>query len=363
MQIWRGTDSTGSSYNLIATLPSAATTYTDSTVTSNANYFYMVRAVDAGTNSDFSNAVQATPYAYQVYMNFSVLNANAPWNNLLYVPNQGYTWPNNFFVDEKGALTNTGLVETGLWAGEANFGMNTGNNSGVVPDAVMQDGYAVFPGQTGSVQITGLDMNLTYDLTVFGSSEFFEDQNALYTANGKTCLLNALNNETGELTMYGVTPDQTGSINLSVTCGTPTSQYGILNCVIIKGHNPYVGGNTPTQPAGTVVTGSSAVQATAPSLTGAPDSSLALKDLSVYPNPVNSYFTLCVPAIGPDRVQVAIFDAKGQVIYRNEFAGLVAGNNFFQINTPPGMTARGVYFVRVAYSDQKTVKVFKLVKE
>jgi hypothetical protein len=296
-------------------------------------------------------------------MNFSVLNANAPWNNLLYVPNQGYTWPNNFFVDEKGALTNTGLVETGLWAGEANFGMNTGNNSGVVPDAVMQDGYAVFPGQTGSVQITGLDMNLTYDLTVFGSSEFFEDQNALYTANGKTCLLNALNNETGELTMYGVTPDQTGSINLSVTCGTPTSQYGILNCVIIKGHNPYVGGNTPAQPAGTVVTGSSAVQATAPSLTGAPDSSLALKDLSVYPNPVNSYFTLCVPAIGPDRVQVAIFDAKGQVIYRNEFAGLVAGNNFFQINTPPGMTARGVYFVRVAYSDQKTVKVFKLLKE
>jgi len=241
--------------------------------------------------------------------------------------------------------------------------MNTGNNSGVVPDVVMQDGYAVFPGQTGSVQITGLDMNLTYDLTVFGSSEFFEDQNALYTANGKTCLLNALNNETGELTMYGVTPDQTGSINLSVTCGTPTSQYGILNSVIIKGHNPYVSGNTPTQPAGAAITGSNAVQATAPALTGTADSSLTLKDPTVYPNPVNNYFTLCVPATGPDKIQVAIFDAKGQLTYRNEFAGLVAGDNFFQINTPPGMTSRGVYFLRVTYSDKKTVKVFKLLKE
>ncbi|HTR27982.1 MAG TPA: PA14 domain-containing protein [Puia sp.] len=362
IQVWRGTDSTGSAYNLIATLPAAATTYKDSTVTANANYFYMVRAVDGGVNSNFSNAVQATPYAYQVYMNFSVLNAPAPWNNLLYVPNQGFVWPNNFFVDEKGALTNTGLVETGLWAGEANFGMNTGNNSGVVPDAVMQDGYAVFPGQTGSVTITGLDMNLTYDITVFGSSVFFEDQNALYTANGKVCMLNALNNETGELTISGVTPDQTGAINLSVTCGTPTSQYAILNCAIIKGHNLYVAGNTPKRPAGTIE-GTDAIQAVTPALTGTTDSTIALKDPGVYPNPITDYFTLCVPANGPDRIQVSIFDAKGQMAYRNEFGGLVAGDNFFRINTPSSMNVKGVYFARVTYGDKKTVKVFKIVRE
>ncbi|HET6252717.1 MAG TPA: PA14 domain-containing protein [Puia sp.] len=363
IQVWRGTDSTGSSYNLVATLPPNATTYKDSSLTPNANYFYMVSAEDGSTASNFSNAVEATTYAYAVYMNFSVLNAGAPWNNLLYVPNQGFVWPNNFFVDEKGAPTNTGLVENGLWAGEGTFGMNTGNNSGIVPDAVMQDAYVVFPGQNGTVQITGLDMNLVYDLTVFGSSGFFEDQNGLYTANGKTCLLNAQNNETGELTIYGVQPDQTGTINLSVVCGTSSSQYGILNSLVLQGHNPYLPGNTPSVPAVAVITPNTAVQATAPTLSGGQDSTLALKQLSVYPNPVHNYFTLLIPATGPDKADVSIFDLRGQVVYHQEFDNLIAGNNFFQINTPPAMAPNGVYFVRVAYGDMKTVKAFKIVKD
>jgi large repetitive protein len=364
LQVWRGTDSSGSDYTQIATLPATATTYKDSTVTSNRNYFYVVNAVDGSTASNFSNPVQATPYAYAVYMNFSVLNTTGPWNNLLYVPNQGFVWPNNFFVDDKGAMTNTGLVENGLWAGEGTFGMNTGNNSGVVPDAVMQDAYVVFPGQNGTVQVTGLDINLKYDLTVFGSSGFFEDQNGLYTANGKICLLNAQNNETGQLTMYGVVPDQTGSINLSVICGTSTSQYGILNSLILQAHSPYSGGNTPGLPGGTTgtVVSSPTVNSFAATLTNN-DSVLAAKSLSIYPNPVHDYFTLVVPATGNDKIQVQIFDVSGQVTYQSEFDNLIAGDNFFQIQTTSSMTAKGVYFVRVAYGDNKTVKVFKILKQ
>ncbi len=61
-------------------------------------------------------------------------------------------------------------------------------------------------------------------------------------------------------------------------------------------------------------------------------------------------------------MNVSIFDVRGQIVYKQEFDNLVAGNNFFQINTPVGMTPNGVYFVKVAYSDMKTVKVFKIVK-
>jgi hypothetical protein len=242
--------------------------------------------------------------------------------------------------------------------------MNTGNNSGVVPDAVMQDAYVVFPGQNGTVQVTGLDMNLVYDLTVFGSSGFYEDQNGLYTANGKTCLLNAQQNETGELTMYGVQPDQTGSINVSVACGTSASQYGILNALIIQGHKSYVQGNTPSLPVpSAILTPNTAVQATARTLTNGPDSSLASKELSAYPNPVHNYFTLLVPATGSENVNVSIFDGRGQIVYSKEFDNLVAGDNFFQINTPQAMAPKGVYFVRVTYGNKQTVKIFKIFRD
>jgi large repetitive protein len=363
--VFRGTDSSGSNYTQIASLSDTATVYTDNTVTSNVNYFYMVQAVDGSTVSNFSNPVQATPYSYAVYMNFSAINTTAPWNNLLYVPNQGFTWPNDFFVDDKGNITSTGLVETGLWAGEGTFGMNTGNNSGVVPDAVMEDAYVVFPGQDGTVQITGMDMNKVYDVTVFGSSGFYEDQNGWYTANGKTCMLNAQTNETGELTMYGVSPDQNGNINLSVVCGDAGSQYGILNAAIIQAHKPYVPGSTPgAPPAGAIFSSpSTAIQATAPTLmNNNPDSSL-LNQLGIYPNPFTNYFILSIPATSPDKATVSIFDARGQVVYQQEYDNLQAGNNIFQINTPPSMTAKGLYFVRVAYGDMKTVKTFKIVKE
>jgi hypothetical protein len=209
-------------------------------------------------------------------------------------------------------------------------------------------------------------MNLVYDVSVLGSSGFYEDQNGLYTANGKTCLLNAQQNETCMLTMYGVAPDQTGSINLSVVTGDANSQYGILNSLVLQAHKPYVPGNTPSLPAGaTVYTPTTATTRTAATLTNSQDSSFALQQLSVYPNPITNYFTLCIPApvAGPDKATVSIFDARGQVVYQQEYDNLLAGNNFFQINTPPGMTSNGVYFVRVAYGDMKTVKTFKIVKE
>ncbi|HUB61226.1 MAG TPA: T9SS type A sorting domain-containing protein, partial [Puia sp.] len=363
LQVWRGTDSSGSNYTQIATLPATATTYTDATVTSDRNYFYVVSAVDGSTASNFSNPVQATPYAYAVYMNYSIINTTAPWNNLAEVPYQGFVWPNNFFVDDKGAMTNTGLVETGLWAGEGTFGMNTGNNSGIVPDAVLEDAYVVFPGQNGTMQITGLDMNLVYDVSVLGSSGFYEDQNGLYTANGKTCLQNAQQNETCFLTMYGVVPDQNGNINLSVVTGDANSQYGILNALILQGHKPYVPGNTPTLPGSAVYMPGAATTRTAPTLTSGPDSALAAMPLDVYPNPVHNYFTLSIPATGPDKANVTIFDGRGQIVYHQEYANLMTGSNFFQINTPAGMTANGVYFVRVTYGDMKTIKTFKVVKQ
>jgi fibronectin type 3 domain-containing protein len=58
--VYRGTQ-TGGPYSKVTATPVATTSYTDSTVTAGATYFYVVTAVDsAGNESAFSSEVSAT---------------------------------------------------------------------------------------------------------------------------------------------------------------------------------------------------------------------------------------------------------------------------------------------------------------
>jgi large repetitive protein len=358
-QVWRGSDSVGSSYTLIATLPAGTSTYVDNTVKSNQNYYYIVASVNGSTASNYSNSVYANPYAYLIYLSYSVgFTAPAPWNNMAILPTLGQVW-NNFF-DANGNITNTGQVQTGTWGGEFAGGMQTGNNSGVVPDAVMIASYGLFPGTTGAVQLTGLDLNMTYDLTFFGSANLGGDNNATYTANGLIAELNATENETGEVTIYNVSPDVNGNINITCTPSDAQSQFGLMNAVILQAHSLAPSGHVPGVPGGTAVI-TQAQTRTAETLVSA-DSAQA-KTLSAYPNPFHTQFTLQVPVeTMSEKVMVTVFDVSGKALYQKEFDNLTEGNNYLLI-APAAATNNGVYFVRVLYSDKKTVKVMKMLRQ
>ena len=184
--------------------------------------------------SSFSNTVSASTYSYNVYLNYTVNNnAPLPWNNLDAIPQIGYTW-NNFF-DEKGMITSTGMQLSTNWAGLYSDGKNPLNNLGAVPDTVAIDSYGLFPGQTASFQITGLNIGMKYDFTFFASSNAFGDVNVAYVINGVTTILNASLNVNGTQTIYGVTPDSYGNVTISVAPGTPQSQFGLIGALIIKG--------------------------------------------------------------------------------------------------------------------------------
>jgi fibronectin type 3 domain-containing protein len=359
-QVWRGSDSTGSSYQLIATLAPGTSSFVDSTVLSNRNYYYMVASVNGTTESNLSNVVYANPYAYLIYLSYSVPNvAPAPWNNIGIQPTLGQVWYN--FFDANGNVTNTGQVQTGTWGGEYGGGMQTGNNSGVVPDAVMLSSYGLFPGTTGAVQLTGLDLNMTYDLTFFGSANLGGDNNATYTANGGQAVLNATLNETGEVTIFHVSPDVHGNINITCTPSDPQSQFGLMNAVILQAHSLAPSGNTPTVPAG-ATTITTALNGTALALVNT-DSSQTTKPLNAYPNPFHDQFTLQVPAeTMNENVVVTIFDVSGKALYQKEFDNLTQGNNYLLI-APMAAQHDGVYFVRVLYSDKKTVKIIKMLRQ
>ena len=359
-QVWRGTDSTGSSYQLVATLPPGTSTFVDNTAKSNVSYYYIVSSVNGSTASNFSNTVYANPYATIVYLSYSVgYVASAPWNNIAIQPTLGQVWNN--FTDVNGNLTNVGQLQTGTWGGIYAGGMQTGNNSGVVPDAVMKASYGLFPGTTGAVQLTGLDLNMKYDLTFFGSANLTGYNNATYTANGQTAILNATMNETGEVTISNVSPDASGNITITCTTSDNLSQFALMNAVVLQGHTSSPSGNQPGVPAPAMaINGAETRTATALVNT---DSTQALKALSAYPNPFHDQFTLLVPAatIG-ESVLVTVFDIKGTALYQKEFDNLYQGNNYLLI-APTMAATKGVYFVRVIYGDKKTVKVLKLLRE
>jgi hypothetical protein len=354
-EIWRAADSV-SNYTLLATVAAGTTTYTDANLAANKTFNYAVRAVLGSSYSAFSNAVKASTYAYNVYLNYTASNdAPLPWNNTDAIPQVGYTW-NNFF-DEKGITTSTGMQLNTNWAGLYGAGMNPLNNSGIFPDTVMIDSYGLFPGQTAVFTITGLNLGMKYDFTFFASSQAYGDVNVAYTINGVTTLLNTSLNVNGTQTIYGVTPDSYGNVTISVAAGTPNSQFGLIGALVIGGYTPSVSTVVPALPASGLQSLSS------------PQSVIAkvekkgnATELKAFPNPFHDNFTLLVPSQSNSQVQVMLYDISGKLVYRSGLQNVQKGTNMLSVATGSNLTS-GIYTVVVINTDDKTTKTFKLIKQ
>ncbi len=355
-QVWRAADS-ASSYTLLATVAAGTTTYTDANLTTNKTYNYAVRGIYGSSYSSFSNTVTASTYAYSVYLNYNAGSdyATLPWNNTDAIPQVGYTW-NNFF-DEKGMPTSTGMQLITNWAGLYSAGMNPLNNSGVVPDTVMIDSYGLFPGQTATFQITGLNIGMKYDFTFFASSQAYGDVNVAYTINGVTTILNSSLNVNGTETIYGVTPDNNGNVSISVSAATSTSQFGLIGALIIGGYTPSASTVVPALPSSGMqsqgIVQAATVQNKVANNAG---------EIKAFPNPFHDDFTLLVPSQNGGSVQVMLYDISGRLVYHNEFGNVQTGMNTFRIITGPNLAA-GVYTAVVLSTDSKTPKTLKLVKQ
>ena len=354
-EIWRA-NAGSTSYTMVGSVNANVTTYTDNSVAANKGYNYSVRAKKSSTVwSAYSNVASANTYAYSVYVNFNSVNpVTTPWNNLNTVPQIGYVWNN--FLDETSLPTSLGMVETGQWGGMYGAGMTTGNNSGVYPDNVMAESYGLFPGQSATIKITGLNLAMKYDFTFFASSTDGRDVTVGYTVNGQTSLLNASLNKSGTLTMYGITADENGEVLITIAPGSPTSQFGLIGALVMQGYSPTTGSaSAPTE----------RVAANDPITTlsvAAPVTDIAgASALTAYPNPFDQYFTLAVPAGTSSQVQVEVYDLAGQLIYRNQFGNLASGTNYLKIQ-PAQSIKPGLYMVRVSTGTTKQYQMIKVIK-
>ncbi|MEO8711490.1 MAG: T9SS type A sorting domain-containing protein, partial [Parafilimonas sp.] len=358
-EVWRA-DSSAGIYKLITTTGANANAYTDNGLAQNNTYYYVVRAINNGGHSDFSNVAIAYTLAYALNINFTVDSlASAPWNNTAVPPQVGYVWDN--FVDELNYQSGISLTELNEFAGLYGDGNVTGNNSGVFPDAVISQSYGLFPGQSAYLKLSGLNLNMQYDLTFFASSRAYGDVNVAYTVNGKTVLLDASLNTTGTVTLYGVVPDENGEILITVAPGTPLSQFGLIGALIIQAYSQPIL-TLPTLPA------SFASSIAKTSVVGSQQQKVVQKiinpfdNIVSYPNPFNSSFTVSFGLQKKGDVQIEMYNVSGQLVYQRRFENLSEGSNSLKI-VPQNSLPSGLYLAKITSVDTKSSKVLKIIKQ
>jgi len=175
-------------------------------------------------------------------------NGPAPWNNMTsqFVSNLKNT---------NGVTTTVGANVVNSWQfnlGE--FGAQTGDNSGVYPDAVMKDfsWWGLFQGNnlsdTATLRITGLNPAKKYNLRLFGSSVFggFPSSTTTYISGAQSGTLEAQNNTTETVRLNQLTPDGSGVILVTMIGDAAFDRGGFLNAFEIE--TLYDDGTIPVPP-------------------------------------------------------------------------------------------------------------------
>jgi hypothetical protein len=270
-------------------------------------YYYKVRTIGAGgIPSPFSATLTASTLSFIVSVNFNdFLNAPAPWNNL----------PNSLSVDSppfslrnsSGNLTGLLLTCTDNFNGTNTSGMNTGNNSGVYPDAVIRGFNYIETGAHAKLLISGLNHSYGYNFTFFGSRQGTSgDRTCVYTIGSKSVSLNALGNTTQTVSINEVRPQDNGTILIDLYAPT-TSGYGYINAIVIQGYAVDIPGSG--QPAGRLASPVAANE----TATVVEDESSLLK-WTAYPNPFEDKINLIFPQEVTGTIQFELYEPNGRKI-------------------------------------------------
>jgi len=202
-------------------------------------YTVQVKATDnngLSSTRSFTVTVKDKDPNTKIFTRFAYQDAGAlptQWNALL-----GATTTN--LLDSSGTPTTVGLVfNPTYWWNTYNGGSSTGNNSGVYPDAVLQDYYwfgSVYGGPdviNGSV--TGTDTSQLYNLTFFANSVYNgvgDNGTTTFTVGSQTVNLYVQNNTTNTVSINNIKPAADGTIAFSVG-KTATTPLGYMNALVI----------------------------------------------------------------------------------------------------------------------------------
>jgi large repetitive protein len=264
----------------------------------------------------------------------AVFGNQAGWNNYSAFMNTGFVANN--LVDDTGLNTGISMRIVKEFTGENNFGVNTGNNSGIFPDRVIRGAYYLDPGADAHVAIRNLSFLKKYNFSFFGSrgdGTNILNRNTDYTINGVTLTLNASSNSNNIVQIKDVVPDADGTITITIRT-TTGSLYGYLNGLVIQAV-PGGGGG-----------GGVASREAAPLDVAVNEESRDNRlGIEVYPNPFTDRVGMRLGAEMPEGFAVQVINTTGVTVYSGEFTRMPAGQELELLfgQDLPG----GVYIMRV----------------
>jgi chitodextrinase/predicted esterase len=245
-EIYRATAQSGP-FSLVHTTAANAETFTNSGLLQNKPYLYRVRAIKAGGSSAYTRNAYASTFEQVILINVNSsaasghLQAPVPWNNLATPPSDGISFAN--FKDDTNTATTVDLdLLTWENGGTNNTGYATGNNSGVYPDAVLENYYYFeqFDAAT-TYQLSGLNNSRAYDLVFLGNewtvasignvkvaTDFTVGSTTVSQFNGR--------NSTQTSSIKQIQPDA-NAIAFEIK-GNDEARYGVWNALEVRSYAP-----------------------------------------------------------------------------------------------------------------------------
>jgi len=382
-ELIRATDSSFAGGAVSIPLAANTTSYTDTSLKPNTNYYYHVRAKSGSQTSGFSNQARVITPEALAYVNFNstVANAPFPWNNIASPVLVEFTTPPLF--NQSGAITAMTMALVKTFNGEFTSGATTGNNSGVVPDLVLKSNFWLDRGQIASFKVNGLNHSRKYRIGFIGSSGpaqwYKSNYTASYTVNEKTVYLNSWMNSTKVVYVEDLKPEEDGTLMLNFST-TPAGGYGFNSGVIIEQYTdtlkaiadsipkyipPPVDPNDPdtTDPGnpGNPNNPDTTIYPP-PTVDTLPPDSSRFDKVTVYPNPFYNQLNLRFYNSVPNaRINLEIYDELGQLKFRRDFGNLPEGNVILPVTSISVNMRVGVY-IMVLKLDGKIAKSQKIVR-
>ncbi len=344
--VLRSTSATGP-FAVVDSVLQGITTYTNTGLDMNTSFYFEVIAKGKIANSAPSNIANASTLIYYVRVNFNFNAADAapaPWNNTNNLPGAKISLPLN---NEFGASTGVVLSFVRNFTDYNSLGAQTGNDSGVFPDAVLKGFYySVFP-DSAIVLLSNLNLNFTYDISTIASYGNYSWGSTIYKIGNTQITLNPLQNTSNLASFNNIIPDANGQIRIIVK-NAPGASFAFINGLTLQAHSY-------SASAKNLLATNEFFKSAAGII---PDS----KTFAVFPNPSADKISIRLFAKTAGTYKVGIYDYSGRLVYAENVQRIVASvSTVHEISLSSAGLVKGMYVLRVI-SDVMPVQTLKIMK-